>query len=243
MTRQFRALNKMFFRPAVALILIVTVTLSSRAQVTDTPRAIALNQGQILEMKLMKRLNSGRANVGDDVVLKLKKPLLTGGVTILPADWVVHGRVTDVAPAAKPCKQGTIRWELEPLTMKDGTRVEIRAISEEVARYRLLQASQDMDNPKSGATVKQEKGSSVGGTVKGVLVAPLVIVMLPLLVLTFLSEGTDFPCRGKGSEQSIAAGATLYAEISTVKYSGVSQGSRSLDSQSDTTSVSLRSSL
>lgn len=184
------------------------------------------------------RLNSGRAKAGDDVILKLKKPVLADGVTILAVGWVVHGRVTDVVPAAKPCKQGTIRWELEPLTMKDGSRLEIRAISEEAARYRLLQVPHDMDGPRPGATVKRKTSSSAGGVAKDILIVPLVIVMIPLRALTFLSEGADFPCRGKGSEQSIAPGTTLYAEISTVRYSGVP-----LDSRSDTASDLLRGSL
>jgi len=229
MTHQFQIFDGLRSRSAVSLLLIVTLTLNSPAQNTDTkPRTVTLRQGQVLEMKLVKRLNSGRAKVGDVVVLRLKKPLLADGVMVLPAGWPVHGRITDVKRAAKNCQPGSIHWELEPLAMRDGKKIEIRSIAEDVARARLLdQVPHDTAGPaaggkargkaggKSGETTTPKTGSSVGGVIKNIA---LVIVCVPLLILMFplyvRAESEDSCPGGKGREESVGGGRAPYAEIS-----------------------------
>jgi hypothetical protein len=208
MTHQFQIFNGLRSRSAVSLLLIVTFALNSSAQNTDTkPRTVTLRQGQVLEMKLVKRLNSRRAKVGDVVVLRLKKPLLADGVTVLPAGWPVQGRITEVKRAAKNCQPGSIHWELEPLTMTDGKKVEIQSIAETVARSRLLD--------QVGGTTTPTTGSSVGGVIENIALAivwvPLLILMFPLFVR---AEGADSCPGGKGREESVWEGRTPYAEIS-----------------------------
>jgi hypothetical protein len=194
-------------------------------QNTDTKaRTVTLRQGQVLEMKLVKRMNSGRTKVGDIVVLRLKKPLLADGVTVLPAGWPVHGRITYVKRAAKNCQPGSIHWELEPLTMPDGKKIEIQSIAEDVARSRLLgQVPHDAAGTDAGGKTggkSREKttrktGSSVGGVIRnialGIALVPLLILMLPLFVY---AEGEDSCPGGKGREASVWAGRAPYAEIS-----------------------------
>ena len=225
MTHPFRIFDGLRSRSAVSLLLIVTLMLTSSAQNTDTkPRTVTLRQGQVLEMKLVKRLNSGRAKVGDIVVLRLKEPLLADGVMVLPAGWPVHGRITDVKRAAKNCQPGSIHWELEPLTMTDGRKIEIQSIAEDVARARLLdQVPHDTAGPdaggkaggKSGETTTPKTGSSVGGVIKNIA---LVIVCVPLLILMFplyvRAESADSCPGGKGREESVGGGRAPYAEIS-----------------------------
>jgi hypothetical protein len=65
-------------------------------------------------------------------MLRLKKPLLADGVTVLPAGWPVHGRINDVKRATKNCQPGSIHWELEPLTRMDGKKIEIQSIAEDM---------------------------------------------------------------------------------------------------------------
>jgi hypothetical protein len=222
MTHQFRIFDGLRSRSAVSLLLIVTLTLNSSAQNTATkPRTVTLRQGQVLEMKLVKHLNSGRAKVGDVVVLRLKKPLLADGVMVLPAGWPVHGRITDVKRAAKNCQPGSIDWELEPLTMMDGKKIEIQSIAEDVARSRLLdQVPRATADPDAGGksrekTTTRKTGSSVGGVIKnlalGIVLVPLLILMFPL----FVCAGSEDSCPGgKGREESVWAGRAPYAEIS-----------------------------
>jgi hypothetical protein len=174
-------------------------------------------------MKLVKRLDSRRAKVGDDFVLKLVRPLLADGATVLPAGWAVHGRITDVKRVARNCQPGSIRWELEPLTMTDGAKIEIRSISEDAAQWSLLnQAQHDAAVTSAGGKTRDKTTrktfSSVGFAVKGIASAPLIILMLPFIVVAEgLSEGGGLPesCPGgKGRENSIPAGTAFYAEIS-----------------------------
>ena len=225
MTHQFPIFDGLRSRSAVSLLLIVTFALNSTAQNTETkPRTVTLRQGQVLEMKLVKRLNSRRAKVGDVVVLRLKKPLLADGVTVLPAGWPVQGRITEVKRAAKNCQPGSIHWELEPLTMTDGKKVEMQSIAEDVARSRLLdQVRHDAPGPdaggkaggKGGETTTPKTGSSVGGVIENIALAivwvPLLILMFPLFVR---AEGADSCPGGKGREESVWEGRTPYAEIS-----------------------------
>jgi len=217
-------LQRLLPRSAVSLLLIVTLMLNSWAQSTDTkPRTVTLKRGQALKMKLVKRLDSRRAKVGDDFVLKLVRPLLADGATVLPAGWAVHGRITDVKRAARNCQPGSIHWELEPLTMTDGAKIEIRSISEDAAQWSLLnQAQHDAAVTSAGGKTRDKTTrktvSSVGFAVKGIASAPLIILMLPFIVVAEgLSEGRGLPesCPGgKGRENSIWAGTAFYAEIS-----------------------------
>ena len=217
-------LQRLLPRSAVSLLLIVTLMLNSWAQSTDTkPRTVTLKRGQALEMKLVKRLDSRRAKVGDDFVLKLVRPLLADEATVLPAGWAVHGRITDVKRAARNCQPGSIHWELEPLTMTDGAKIEIRSISEDAAQWSLLnQAQHDAAVTSAGGKTRDKTTrktvSSVGFAAKGIASAPLIILMLPFIVVAEgLSEGRGLPesCPGgKGRENSIWAGTAFYAEIS-----------------------------
>jgi hypothetical protein len=201
----------------IVKLLFVTLTPDSWSQNTGIrPRTVVLAQGQVVEMKFVRRLDPRRARIGDDVVLRLAKPLLAEGTTILPAGWPVHARITDVKHAAKKCQPGSIHWELDPLTMTDGTRIEIQPIANDIAWRRLRdQAPHPAPSPANKKTTPKT-GSSVCGTVKGVALdivfIPLIILMFPLLVL---SESGPDPCPGgKGREDSIGTGTTFYAQIS-----------------------------
>jgi hypothetical protein len=195
---------------------IVALTLNSLAQSNDTqPHAVTLARGRVLEMKLVKRLDSGRAKVGDDFVLKLTKPLLADGVTILPIGWTVHGRITGAKRAAKNCQRGFIDWELEPVTMADGQKIEIQSIAKEVTRQGILnQAPHDPGDPTGGKALEKTAQKTSSRPVR--IVKGMVIVMLPVLALALLSEGRSYdPCPGgKGYEDSIGAGNRFYGEVS-----------------------------
>lgn len=221
MTNPSQILDRLRSRSSGSLLLIVALTLNSRAQSNDTqPHAVTLVRGRVLEMKLVKRLDSSRAKIGDDFVLKLTKPLLADGVTILPIGWTVHGRITDAKPAAKNCQRGFIDWELEPVTTTDGQKIEIQSIAEEVTRQGIFnQAPHDPGDPTGGKALEkpaQKTSSRPVRIVKGIVIVPLVIVMLPVLALALLSEGRSYdPCpRGKGHEDSISAGNRFYGEVS-----------------------------
>jgi len=211
-----RIVDTLRSRSAVLLILIGALTLNSLAQDTGKqPRTVTLKQGQIFQMKLAERLSSGRAQVGDDVVLRLSKPILAEGETVLPKDWTIHARIRNVKRASKNCQAGSINWELEPPAMPDREKIEIRFLDESVARRRLLdQSSRDAAQPvpeaNTGEKARCKKGASVGGILKGIAVTPLIVMAFPIQIL---SEGEASCPGGKGREESFWAGKPFFAEV------------------------------
>jgi hypothetical protein len=161
-------------------------------------------------MKLVTRLDSRRAKIGDDVVLRLTKSLTADGATVLPADWVVHGHITDVKRAGKNCQPGSIHWELGSVTMTDGSKVEIQWIANDVALRTLAEQAS-----KNTPELKEKTGTSVGGILKVIVFAPLTILLLSAFILSDIRGSRyDETCPGgKGKEESISAGSAFYAEI------------------------------
>ena len=218
MTPQIRNLSRLRSQHAISILLIVTLALNLQAQSTGTtPRGLTLKRGQVLEMSLATTLNSRRAEVGDDVVLKLIKPLIADGVTILPANWPVRGRITDVRHAGKNCQPGSIHWEFQPLTLTGGKVIEIRSIPNDVASSRLRDAlAQANKTSENGATSPGQSGSTVVGVAREIAAAPVVLLMLSFFMLSEIKGGGQEGCsEGKGREQTVRAGSIFYAEVSS----------------------------
>lgn len=221
MTTQLRILTGLRSQAAIALTLILTLTLNLQAQSTDTkPRTVTVKKGRVLELSLVKSLTSRNAKIGDDVVLRLTRPLMADGATVLPAKWLVHGRITDVKRAGKNCKPGLIRWELKTLTMTDGKTVEIQSLPDDVARANLRdQAAQDtlaaQAGGKTSAKSPGKTGTSAAGIAEDVIGIPLVILMLSAAVRSDIrGSARDESCHGStGREDSIRAGTPFFAEI------------------------------
>jgi hypothetical protein len=215
MTPQFLRFRRIRSQFAVSLILVMTLALNVQAQNADSkPRTVTVKQGQILEMALVTRLNSSHAKVGDAVVLKLTKPLMADGTMVLPAKWMVYGRVTDVKHAAKNCQPGSIHWALESVAMTDGRKFEIHSIDNIVAARSLRdQVARNTAAPKAGEKTTGKKGSRAN-SIAEIALLPVVIVYFSARVLSEIRYG-DEACRGgKGREESILGGQIFYAEIS-----------------------------
>ena len=122
-----------------SLILIVTLTLNAQTQVNDAKsRRVDLKRGQMLELSLVTPLDSGHARVGDDVVMRLPRPLMANGVTVLPVDSFVRARITNVTHAGKNCRSGRIDFEISPVKMSDGTEVKKRLVKRTVYNQLVL---------------------------------------------------------------------------------------------------------
>jgi hypothetical protein len=218
MTHLPQTFPRLFSRSTVSLLLIVTITFNATAQSSDAKtRTVTLKQGHVLEMKLAKRLDSGRNKVGDDVVLRLTKPLMAEGVTVLPARWVVHGRVTEVKRAARNCEAGTLRWELDSVTTADGNKIEITSIGADTAREGLLkEAEQNATASSSGKKPVPTTGSSIGSTTLDLVLLPVGIFFLYASLLGEIKYGEGETCHGhsKGVEESIPKKSIFYGEIS-----------------------------
>jgi hypothetical protein len=211
MTPRCQTPVRLQYRAVTSLILIATLALKAPAQDSHTkPRTVLLKRGQVLELSLVTPLNSGHAEVGEDVVLRLGRPLAAGGVTVLPADWVVRGRITDVDRAGKNCKSGRIHWELGRVTLTDGKKINVQIIQSYVAKPKgvvLDQVSLD--------TTDKRVSRVVGKAGKGLALAPVVILLSPFLILMFIGMSGEGGCDGAmGEESVIPPGTVFYAAIS-----------------------------
>ncbi|MGA8622604.1 MAG: hypothetical protein WB660_29280 [Candidatus Sulfotelmatobacter sp.] len=79
-----------------------------------------MRKNTALKFVLLGPLDSASAKVGDDVPLRLARPLVIEAVTLLPTDDVVHGRVAKVKQPTK-CQGGEINVELNQVSFADST--------------------------------------------------------------------------------------------------------------------------
>ena len=212
--RLFRILDRLRSGFAAVLLLIGALTLNCLPQsIGKGPHTVTLKQGQAVQMEVVKRLNSGRAQVGDDVVLKLSEPILAEGETVLPKGSVVHGRVSAMKRAAKNCQPGSIRWEVDPLAAPGDAKIEIRVAADGDETWRPARAARDTTEASAGEKATHRKGSSVGGILKGIAVVPLIVVAFPIESFPRARRCAPNCQGGKGREESFWKGKPFYAEV------------------------------
>jgi hypothetical protein len=96
----------------------------NEAQIVSPGKA-KIAAGTTLEFALVTPLSSATSKVGDDVTLRLLRPLVAGNTTLLAAGTIVHGRVKHAAPAKPKCKDGTLEWTIDRLSFSDGSTVKV----------------------------------------------------------------------------------------------------------------------
>src|ERR1700732_3259916 len=79
----------------------------------DGAKTIHLRSNTGLKLALMRPLSSATARVGDDVELRLERPVVIEGVTLLPAGSIIHGKVTEAKPAGPHCRPGKLKWGID----------------------------------------------------------------------------------------------------------------------------------
>lgn len=190
----------------VSLVLIFTLTLATQAQESPQPKTVLVERGKILELSLVTPLDSGQARVGDDVPLKLVRPLVADGEIVLPTDSILHGRVTKVAHAGKNnCKDGYIGWKLNRVAMKKGKKIQLQ----EIDSYLAQRGGVAVDRV-SLPTTKHENTA-----VKYIELSPLIVLMAPYIIMMLIAYSHDEQCHGlAGKDESIAAGTHLFAAVS-----------------------------
>jgi hypothetical protein len=71
----------------------------------------------------MQPIDPAKAKPGDDVPLRLTRPLAVAGVEVLPVGSVVHGKITKVTPSGRRCARGQVKWKLREIPLPDGSRL------------------------------------------------------------------------------------------------------------------------
>jgi len=175
----------------MALILALTFTALGQEQ-TASPQEVQLKRGQFLALELLAPLDSGHAQVGDVVFLKLFFPLEVDGITILPVGWQIHGRVTSVTRAGRRCRRGKVVWVVDPIITSDGRTISIRT-----------------------QETKRRAGNRAVRFAKGAALVPVVVLLSPFILSLWIGTRDESGCHGAiGEDEHLPAGAIFSAEIS-----------------------------
>ncbi|HVF89318.1 MAG TPA: peptidoglycan-binding protein [Blastocatellia bacterium] len=76
-------------------------------------------------MRMDSNLSSRTARVGDKFTSTVAIPVYIDGATVIPAGSIVEGRVTQVTPAKRMSKSGSIAIDFDELIFPDGSRIQL----------------------------------------------------------------------------------------------------------------------
>lgn len=155
-----------------AVLLVIGLVISSDAgqQASTSPHTVLVRKNTALKFALLEPLDPVPAKVGDDVPMRLARPLVVEGVTLLPADDVFLARVVKVKPPKK-CNGGDVELELSRVTFADSS----------TARTKVFFLS-----PLEDAQVEENYSSHFSASnIPGALVISLVMLPLDALAYTF----------------------------------------------------------
>jgi peptidoglycan hydrolase-like protein with peptidoglycan-binding domain len=117
----------------LTIILAFGTSLTSYAQ-GSRPRQVSGNysdrgatvpEDTIISMRLDRSLSSKTSRVGDRFTATVTTPVHIAGRVVIPAGSVVEGRVTEVTPAKRMSRSGTIAIDFDELVLPDGTRARL----------------------------------------------------------------------------------------------------------------------
>ena len=118
---------------ALALCLILGSSLISFAQDSRPRRSSRQNQDNswtipedsVISVRMNGTLSSRTSRVGDKFTATVDMPVYVNGREVIPAGAIVEGRVTQVTPAKRMSKSGTIAIDFDDLVFPDGSRVDL----------------------------------------------------------------------------------------------------------------------
>jgi hypothetical protein len=79
----------------------------------------------VISVRMDSTLSSKSARVGDRFTATVDMPVIVNGATVIPPGATIEGRVTEVTPARRMARSGTIAVEFENLVLPDGTRMAV----------------------------------------------------------------------------------------------------------------------
>ena len=176
------------------------------------PKTMTIPKNTALRFALTEPLSSETATVGDDVPLRLKRPLVIDGVTVLAAGEMVHARIAKVKHAGPDCHDGNIKLKLDRVPFADSSTVKVKV--------RTLSPLEDVDVPMSFAP--ETKGDFKDGLSTFFAFSTVFLVFSPILIPVFLIYEPIWlvhkmfhpsSCRAPGQHMLLPANATVGVEI------------------------------
>lgn len=152
-----RKLDRSFtegFAVAVLMLLlsVITYAQATRPRYSDPQSAQirwTVAEGTVISMRMDRGLNSKTSRVGDRFTATVAAPVYVNGQAVIPAGSVVEGRVTQVTPAKRMSKSGTIAIDFDELVLPNGLQV-------------TLVGTLTSDDPATRSTIDDENQVSGG---------------------------------------------------------------------------------
>jgi hypothetical protein len=99
-------------------------------QTSQTQTTVLVPRGTILELANLQPIDAATAKVGDRIPLRLTRPLVVNGVTVLAEGETLSGKVNKVHKQDPNCKssQGWVEWSLNQVAFSDSSTVRISVV-------------------------------------------------------------------------------------------------------------------
>ncbi len=167
---------------AVMTLLAVACIQAPAQQPRSAGQSVLVRKDTALQFTLLCALDSATAQVGDPVPLRLSRPLIVDGVTLIPEGQVVNGKVTSVRRAIPNSQDGDLKWKLDRISFMDSTSAKTRIWF-------------TYDDPERFVPDKYEQGypgyERFGAT--GVFYVVLFVATLPVSLPVMLLERAGMP--------------------------------------------------
>ncbi len=95
----------------------------SSSQYAD--RSWTVPEGTVISMRLDRSLSSRTSRVGDRFTATVTIPVYVDGNAVIPAGSVIEGRITEVTPAKRMSKSGTIGLDFDEIVLPNGFRARL----------------------------------------------------------------------------------------------------------------------
>jgi len=194
------------FRKALALLAIgLVVSSDALAQQTPSPRTV-VRKGAGLKMALLQPIDSKTAQKGDDVPLRLSRPLVVNGVTLLREGETLHGKVTRVKQAGPRCRDGEVKFKLDRIPFADGTTASSKVHF--VTPDPNAQVADELDPVELGPGFW-----FFAGPIAMPIFLAIVVIASPVLLFNALVPGAYNKCTRPGRDFQLPANATVAVVI------------------------------
>ncbi|MFY9609004.1 MAG: peptidoglycan-binding protein [Blastocatellia bacterium] len=88
-------------------------------------RSVTIPEDSVIAVRMDATLTSRTAHVGDRFTVTVTVPVYVDGTAVIPAGSIIEGLITQVTPAKRMSRSGSIAVEFENLVLPDGARVRL----------------------------------------------------------------------------------------------------------------------
>lgn len=233
---------------AIAAILVGSLTLNTSAQ--DNRSRYASSQGPerswtlpadtVINVQMSGKLSSGTARVGDKFTATVTVPVYVNGKTVIPAGSVVEGRVTQVTPAKRMNRSGTIGVDFDDIVFPNGAVVPlVGALTSDdpETRRRIDDESRVSGSGNKRPTVFIGGGGAIGAVLGGIAGGGKGAVLGGVVGA---GAGVAGVLLSKGEEAEVPSGTTFGVQLKqglVIRESFISESGPPADSPMDQPSV------